>query len=122
MATELSTAKAASTTADNNTPAHSGGVGLDTKRMMQYDANKRSVTTAYILWFFLGWLGAHRFYIGNTGTAVAILALSIVGGALSFIGIGLFILIIPAIWLFVDVFLIPGMVRAKNNSLIQMFS
>ncbi|WP_342621698.1 NINE protein, partial [Pseudomonas aeruginosa] len=25
--------------------------------------------TAYLLWFFLGGFGAHRFYLGKTGTA-----------------------------------------------------
>lgn len=94
----------------------------DAKKMMQYDANKKSSTTAYMLWFFLGWTGAHRFYIGNTGTGAAILILSIVGLALSVFGVGLVILLVPLIWLFVDLFLIPGMVRDKNNSLIQTLS
>jgi TM2 domain-containing membrane protein YozV len=25
---------------------------------------------AFLLCFFLGWLGAHRFYVGKTGTAI----------------------------------------------------
>lgn len=38
---------------------------------------------AYILWLFLGGLGAHRFYIGRPGSALAILALMILGVALT---------------------------------------
>ena len=37
---------------------------LDTERMMRYDANKKSALLAYILWFFLGFFGLHRMYLG----------------------------------------------------------
>jgi TM2 domain-containing membrane protein YozV len=30
----------------------------------------KSKTTAYLLWFFLGWLSAHRFYLGKTGSGI----------------------------------------------------
>ena len=36
--------------------------------MMRYDANKKSIGVSYLLWFFLGGLGAHRFYNGRTGS------------------------------------------------------
>jgi TM2 domain-containing membrane protein YozV len=85
--------------------------------MMRYDANKKSMGVSYVLWFFLGWLGAHRFYNGKTGSAIAQLAICIVGFLLSFIGIGLFVLGALGIWVIVDAFLIPGWVRAHNNSL-----
>ena len=26
---------------------------------------QKSSTTAYLLWFFLGWIGIHQFYLGN---------------------------------------------------------
>ena len=40
----------------------------DTVVLMQYDANKKSAVVAYLLWFFLGMLGAHRFYLSQPGT------------------------------------------------------
>ena len=86
--------------------------------MMRYDANKKSALIAYVLWFFLGYLGAHRFYLGHTGTGVAILLLTIASAILSFVMIGLVLFIIPAIWVLVDAFLIPGMVARANNELI----
>ena len=86
--------------------------------MMRYDANKKSALIAYVLWFFLGYLGAHRFYLGHTGTGVAILLLTIASAVLAFVVIGLFLIIIPAIWVLVDAFLIPGMVTRANNELI----
>jgi TM2 domain-containing membrane protein YozV len=60
---------------------------------------------AYALWFFLGLVGAHRFYLGQAATGVIMLVLSI-------IGIGLFITV-P--WLIVDAFLIPDMMRRKRD-------
>jgi TM2 domain-containing membrane protein YozV len=34
-------------------------------------ANPRTLTVAYLLWFFLGGLGAHKFYLGKTGVAIS---------------------------------------------------
>lgn len=87
---------------------------------MRYDANKKSTLVAYLLWFFLGWFGGHRFYLGNTGTAIALLLITIFSIVLSVIGIGLLGLGVVAIWVLVDAFLIPGMVRTKNNELINV--
>lgn len=71
----------------------------------------KSIGVAYLLWFFLGMLGAHRFYLGRTGTGITILVLTIASSILSFIGIGFFIFLIPAVWVFIDLFLIPGMAK-----------
>ncbi|NTV40387.1 MAG: TM2 domain-containing protein [Demequinaceae bacterium] len=53
---------------------------------------------AYLLWFFLGILGAHHFYLGKTGRGVLWL---LTGGLL---GIGLL----------VDLFTLPSQVREVN--------
>lgn len=70
---------------------------------------------AYILWLFLGWLGAHRFYIGRPGTGLAIFALMVLGVALTPSPAGSLFLVIGVIWVIVDLFLIPGMIQAQNN-------
>ncbi|KKB07017.1 TM2 domain-containing protein [Devosia chinhatensis] len=31
----------------------------------QYDIEKKSLVVAYVLWAFLGYVGAHRFYLGR---------------------------------------------------------
>jgi len=33
----------------------------------------RSYTTAWLLWAFFGWMGAHRFYVGHPATGLAYL-------------------------------------------------
>jgi TM2 domain-containing membrane protein YozV len=44
---------------------------------MELKRQGREMVIAYAFWFFLGAFGAHRFYIGRTGSAVAQLVLSI---------------------------------------------
>jgi TM2 domain-containing membrane protein YozV len=80
----------------------------------QYAMPPKSLALAYVLWFFLGGLGIHRFYLGRTGTGVAQLMMALIGGVLTLIGIGVFILAIKGIWLFVDIFLMPAMAREEN--------
>ena len=66
-------------------------------------ANDSPVTgMAYFLWLFGFFVSAHRFYLGRPGTAL----LQIMS---YFVAIGF-------IWLFIDLFLIPGMVRDKKNA------
>ena len=60
-----------------------------------------------MLWLFLGQLGVHRFYLGRIGSGVVqrVMALFAV------MGLGLLLLIPLWVWLFADIFLIPGMAR-----------
>lgn len=89
----------------------------DQQRTMLYLANKKSTGVAYLLWFFLGMLGAHRFYAGRTGSAVVLLLLTLLGFLLSFFLIGFLVLIIPGLWVLIDAFLIPGMISSHNGLL-----
>lgn len=75
----------------------------------------KSAGVAYLLLIFLGGLGAHRFYLGATGTGVVMLILSIVGVLTSPIGVGFVLLAAVGIWWIVDLFLIPGMVQGHKE-------
>jgi TM2 domain-containing membrane protein YozV len=90
----------------------------DARAMMLFEANKKSMLVAYLLWFFFGGFGGHRFYTGRIGSAVAQLLLSI-GGLLLIVaaGLGLLLLIPVWIWVLVDAFLIPGWIRNLNSLL-----
>ena len=64
----------------------------------EVESRKKSVAATWLLWFFLGGFGAHRFYLGRVGTGIAML----------FTLGGLFI------WWLVDIFLISGMLKADQ--------
>jgi TM2 domain-containing membrane protein YozV len=84
-----------------------GGLSNDTRALMLFEANKKTALVAYLLWFFVGILGGHNFYLKRTGVAITQLVLSITV-------VGLFITVV---WVLVDAFLIPGWIRNQNNLL-----
>ena len=56
------------------------GVSREARTMLLYEANKKEMAIAYLLWFFLGGFGAHNFYLERTGVAVAQLILTLTLG------------------------------------------
>lgn len=95
------------------------GSGNELRAMMRYDANKKSLGVAYVLWFFFGSLGGHRFYLKRTASAVTMLLIFLISIPLSFVSIGVVGFVIVGVWALVDAFLIPGMARDYNNRLIS---
>ena len=89
----------------------------ETTRMMRYDANRKSTGVAYLLWFFLGSLGAHRFYLGSWGIGLLILVCT----GLGFLTFGLTGLVSLAIVVW-DLFTLPSQVRRLNERLIAQLS
>ncbi len=61
-----------------------------------------SVVAAYLLWFFLGFVSAHRFYLGRIGSAICQLVLNL--------------LLIGLVWLVIDLFLIPAWCGRSRRS------
>jgi TM2 domain-containing membrane protein YozV len=62
-----------------------------------------STVVAYLLWFFLGIVSGHRFYLGRAGSAV--------------LQILTYFILIGFVWLLIDAFLIPGMIREKKDEI-----
>jgi len=104
-----------------------GDAGLlrDPRALMLFDAHKKNIFVAYLLWVFLGVFGAHSSYLARP-RRVAIGQLTL--GLLSMVGTlglgGAFlskniytIISISVVWLVVDAFLIPGWIRTQNNRL-----
>jgi TM2 domain-containing membrane protein YozV len=62
----------------------------------------KDVVTAYLLWFLVGWIGIHRFYLGNIGMGLLYMF------TFGFFGLG---------WI-IDAFLIPDLVKQANGQVI----
>lgn len=62
-----------------------------------------SIVVAYLFWLFLGLVSAHRFYLGRPGTAV--------------LQIASYLILVGFIWLLIDAFLIPSMIRQKQEEI-----
>ena len=89
-------------------------ISNDARLQMTFAAQKKSTGAAYLLWFFLGGFGAHRFYLGQTGTAAAQLALALLGWIPLFVG-----WIVLGIWLIIDLFLIPDLIERENMKIVN---
>jgi TM2 domain-containing membrane protein YozV len=64
-----------------------------------------SAGVAYLLWFFLGLVSGHRFYLGRPGSAL--------------LQIATYFFLVGFLWLLLDGFLIPGMLREKRDEIRQ---
>jgi len=80
----------------------------------------KSKITAALLAFFLGGLGVHRFYLGDTSLGVTMLAITLISFVLTFVIIGFFGLLAMGIWAFVDfiryLVMSDGEFNARYNS------
>lgn len=108
------------------------------KSMMQFEARRKSSGVGYLLWFFFGLLGMHRFYAGRIKSAVLQLLLGIgaivlatIGfmagmgaglqgeeeaaqGILGFSMVALLVWLLVAVWVFIDLFFISGWITRHN--------
>lgn len=83
----------------------------------QYDIEKKSLLVAYVLWFFLGYVGVHRFYLGKVVSGLVMLALSAIILVLTFVSFGFlsFLWVIVGLWWLIDALLIPGIAAGRNG-------
>lgn len=76
----------------------------------------KSLLGAFALWFFLGTIGVHRFYL-HRSYAIPMLIL----GLLAWLGapflVGFFLLFPILAWWLVDLFLVAGWVREHNTAI-----
>jgi TM2 domain-containing membrane protein YozV len=63
----------------------------------------KSTGTAYLLWFFLGLLSGHRFYLGRPVSAI----LQVLS----------YFIVIGFVWWVVDAFLISGMIQEDKQKI-----
>jgi TM2 domain-containing membrane protein YozV len=91
----------------------------DAKQIMEYENSKKSPGIAYVLWFFFGSLGGHRYYLGRTGSAIAMSIIFGISIVLCIVAVGVVGLAVVGCWALVDAFLIPGIAREYNQRLIS---
>jgi TM2 domain-containing membrane protein YozV len=100
-------------------PASAGHLSADALAMMRYDAAKKSPLVGYLLWFFLGFAGIHRFYLGATGSGIVMLLIFLVSIPLVVVAVGFLGFLLLGLWWLVDGLLIPGLAERYNTRLIQ---
>ena len=87
---------------------------------MRLEEKKKNVILAYILWWFLGFFGAHRFYMGKS-KAVTMLIISILSFITMFIVVGYIGLIAMFIWWISDAINLHKWVTIYNLELIDNY-
>ncbi len=70
-----------------------------------------NLVVAYLIWFFLGYGGVHRMYLGRWISGLLMLGVFVMSWVLSLVFIGYVGLGFILFWWVVDALLIPGMVR-----------
>jgi len=102
---------------------------LTEKQLAIYNAElqrqSRSVGIAYLLYFFLGCLGVHKFYLGKIGWGITYILLGTLGTILTFLGIGFLplsiigglMLFVFGIFLLIDLFTIPRQIRKREEKI-----
>ena len=75
----------------------------------------KNIIVAYLLWWFLGWAGVHRFYLGRVKSGIAQLLLVLIGGATWIILIGYLFIMAWFIWWLLDAFFTYKMVEEENE-------
>jgi len=74
----------------------------------------KNMVIAYVLWWFLGWAGIHRFYLGKTRSGAMQLGLFILGWATVVVFVGFLFLGILGIWWLLDAYYVQKYVNEYN--------
>lgn len=102
-------------------PAHGSpfgrGHGAPTAPPVVTVVGGKSLVLAYVLWFFLGWLGIHKFYLRQPVWGLIYLFLGGLGWAMAGIGIGFLFLVPWALLMFLDIFTMPFRTALVNASI-----
>lgn len=74
----------------------------------------KNMVIAYVLWWFLGWAGIHRFYLGKNKSGAMQLGLFIIGWATVVVFVGFALLGALGIWWLLDAYYVQRYVNEYN--------
>ncbi len=77
----------------------------------------KNMLVAYLLWWFLGWAGVHRFYLGRVKSGITQLLLFVLGWATAIFLIGYFLIVAWLIWWALDAYFTYKIVKEENAKL-----
>ncbi len=89
---------------------------MDEYSKMEYENKKKSMLIAYLLWWFLGFVAAHRIYAEKPFGLF--LGLWIVAIILSFFLVGIILVIPMAIWTLIDGIFLHKWINEYNEKLL----
>jgi TM2 domain-containing membrane protein YozV len=87
------------------------------KLTVSFAGEGKNMVLAYLLWFFLGSFGVHRFYLGKIGTGITQLILLAVGSATTVILVGFIPLLVLGVWWIADAYFVYKHVTDANARL-----
>lgn len=93
-------------------PKGRGDLNEPTKRSASFGSDGKNIVVAYLLWWFLGVLGIHRFYLGKIKTGLAQLLLLAFGWIPLFIG-----WIVLGFWWLLDAYFVYKYVSDYNQEI-----
>ncbi|GGG46004.1 hypothetical protein GCM10011374_05400 [Kocuria dechangensis] len=93
------------------------GPGVPAPPPVVHVVGGKSLALAYVLWFFLGWLGVHKFYLRQPIWGLIYLVLGGLGWGMAGIGIGFLFLVPWALLMFLDIFTMPFRTAIVNASI-----
>lgn len=91
----------------------------DVVARLRYEAASKSLVLAYLIWFFLGYGGVHRMYLGRWISGLVMLLIFGVSLLLTVVFVGYLGLGVIILWWMIDALLLPGMAQRANNRLID---
>ena len=84
---------------------------------IQVNLTGKNVIVAYLLWWFLGWAGVHRLYLGRVKTGLAQLILFAIGVVTLILLVGYVFLAIWGVWWLLYAFFTCKIVTEENEKL-----
>lgn len=76
---------------------------------------QKSLLIAYLLWFFLGWLGLHKLYLRQPFMALFYVILFAIGSTTWHIILGIPFIVLWGLLMFIDIFTMPIRVGLVNS-------